>query len=215
MFLFLFSVRVTSLVITKIKWVSTQRRLCWLLALQLLLELPSTCFTKRFVGDLLQAMQLHLHMYILVVCICYRFIITFVFPFQDVTSKHNSFLLVMPNLVLSLVVVLYLMAVVCLMVVRLKVVVCLMVVCVFQHEEDDELESYAADTATSRHTLIEMRIPRNAVGFVIGREGANVKEIQEITNTRINFKNPGAKIEFFTIVGSEMVETCISTQRWS
>ncbi|XP_043226497.1 tudor and KH domain-containing protein homolog isoform X1 [Amphibalanus amphitrite] len=60
-----------------------------------------------------------------------------------------------------------------------------------KNDEDDELEMYAADTATSRHTLIEMVIPRNAVGFVIGRQGANVKEIQEITNTRINFKDPG------------------------
>jgi len=55
-------------------------------------------------------------------------------------------------------------------------------------EEDDELES-CTDTSTTRHTTIELKIPRNSVGFVIGREGSNIKEIQEMTNTRINFKN--------------------------
>lgn len=38
---------------------------------------------------------------------------------------------------------------------------------------------------------IEMKIPTAAVGVVIGRQGSNIKEIQEKTETKINFKDQG------------------------
>ena len=37
--------------------------------------------------------------------------------------------------------------------------------------------------------VIDVKIPKESVGVVIGREGSNIKEIQARTDTRINFKD--------------------------
>ena len=37
--------------------------------------------------------------------------------------------------------------------------------------------------------MVDVKIPRNSVGVVIGRDGSNIKEIQARTDTRINFKD--------------------------
>ncbi|KAL1109972.1 hypothetical protein AAG570_014081, partial [Ranatra chinensis] len=41
---------------------------------------------------------------------------------------------------------------------------------------------------TGRTNVIEVKVPTESVGIVIGRGGSNIKQIQERTNTRINFK---------------------------
>lgn len=41
---------------------------------------------------------------------------------------------------------------------------------------------------TSRPTYIEVKVPRDCVGAVIGRGGSIIKDIQEQSNTRIIFK---------------------------
>ncbi|XP_060582030.1 tudor and KH domain-containing protein-like [Ruditapes philippinarum] len=57
-------------------------------------------------------------------------------------------------------------------------------------DEYDEVASGKSSvaTATSRQTVIELQVPRKAVGAVIGRQGATIKEIQEQTGARVNFK---------------------------
>lgn len=56
-------------------------------------------------------------------------------------------------------------------------------------KNDDEEDEYLR-TITARQTVIEMRIPRAAVGHVIGRDGANIRQVQQDTNTKIRFKDP-------------------------
>lgn len=56
------------------------------------------------------------------------------------------------------------------------------------------------DVKTSRMKTIEMKIPNSVVGVVIGRAGSNIKEIQEKTDTRINFKDNGKYIQILPYV---------------
>ena len=42
---------------------------------------------------------------------------------------------------------------------------------------------------TSRPVTIEVRIPADQVGFIIGRGGETIREIQKKTQTRIEFKD--------------------------
>lgn len=57
-------------------------------------------------------------------------------------------------------------------------------------DDDDDLDSKRKSSAvTSRQTVIEVQIPRKAVGAVIGRQGTTIKEIQEKTGAKVNFKD--------------------------
>lgn len=62
-------------------------------------------------------------------------------------------------------------------------------------QEEDDLHDTLQDVKTSRMKTIEMKIPNSVVGVVIGRAGSNIKEIQEKTDTRINFKDNGWYIQ--------------------
>ena len=46
----------------------------------------------------------------------------------------------------------------------------------------------------SRQTIIEIKVPSDCVSQIIGRQGANIKEIQRRTNTRINMRDRSAKL---------------------
>ena len=43
-------------------------------------------------------------------------------------------------------------------------------------------------TKVKQHTTVEFSIPNTAVGYVIGRGGSNVRQVEESTSTRIKFK---------------------------
>lgn len=66
-------------------------------------------------------------------------------------------------------------------------------------QEEDDLHDTLQDVKTSRMKTIEMKIPNSVVGVVIGRGGSNIKEIQEKTDTRINFKDNGWYIKIILI----------------
>jgi len=54
----------------------------------------------------------------------------------------------------------------------------------------DEEEYYeTSKSVSSRQVALEVRIPKDSVGVVIGRQGANIRDIQAKTDTRINFKD--------------------------
>uniref|UniRef100_K1PLM8 Tudor and KH domain-containing protein n=1 Tax=Magallana gigas TaxID=29159 RepID=K1PLM8_MAGGI len=65
--------------------------------------------------------------------------------------------------------------------------------------DDDDEDEDKRQSATSKQTVIELDVPPKAVGSIIGRQGANIKEvsrsgvnikrIQKTTGTRINFKD--------------------------
>lgn len=57
----------------------------------------------------------------------------------------------------------------------------------FKKEEDEE-EDIACSKREGRTIVLEMPIPRDVVGSVIGRGGANIKEVERKSATRINFK---------------------------
>ncbi|ESO89711.1 hypothetical protein LOTGIDRAFT_124728 [Lottia gigantea] len=57
-----------------------------------------------------------------------------------------------------------------------------------RNEEDDE-ETTADTISTSRQTVIEVQVPRSTVGSIIGRQGANIKKLQEESGARVNFKD--------------------------
>ncbi|XP_052097601.1 tudor and KH domain-containing protein-like [Mytilus californianus] len=54
-------------------------------------------------------------------------------------------------------------------------------------DEDDEEEETSQKMATSRQTVIDVKVPPKAVGAVIGRQGAMIKEIQQKSGARVNF----------------------------
>nr|XP_027232151.1 tudor and KH domain-containing protein homolog [Penaeus vannamei] len=56
-------------------------------------------------------------------------------------------------------------------------------------KKDDEDERVLPDTRNNQWTSAEVRVPTECVGLVIGRQGANVKLIQERTGTKINFSD--------------------------
>jgi len=62
-----------------------------------------------------------------------------------------------------------------------------MTYCDYMQDEDD-LDIHVQSMKTSRPTFIEVKIPQNCVGAVIGRGGSNIKDIQERSSTRITIK---------------------------
>ncbi|XP_045179125.2 tudor and KH domain-containing protein-like [Mercenaria mercenaria] len=56
-------------------------------------------------------------------------------------------------------------------------------------DEEDIAGRKSSSSATSRQTVIEVQVPRKAVGAVIGRQGATIKEIQEQSGAKVNFKD--------------------------
>lgn len=55
--------------------------------------------------------------------------------------------------------------------------------------ESDEDVYGTQKVMTSRSTVIEVTVPQRAVGPVIGRQGATIKEIQKASGARVNFKD--------------------------
>jgi len=55
--------------------------------------------------------------------------------------------------------------------------------------KDEEWSNENSSHITSRHVVLEVKIPKDGVGLVIGRQGANIREIQAKTETRINFRD--------------------------
>ncbi|XP_042893332.1 tudor and KH domain-containing protein homolog isoform X2 [Penaeus japonicus] len=54
-------------------------------------------------------------------------------------------------------------------------------------KKDEEDDRILPDTRNSQWTSAEVHVPTECVGLVIGRQGANIKLIQERTSTKINF----------------------------
>lgn len=76
----------------------------------------------------------------------------------------------------------------------------------FKQDDDDEYDGVTVSKNSYRHT-VELRIPKDAVGVVIGRNGQNIKSIQESSNTYINFKDRDEKTKICLIKGTR--ECCI------
>jgi len=62
-------------------------------------------------------------------------------------------------------------------------------VCLYLLLKKEEDWSDERSHVTSRHVVLEVKIPKDSVGIVIGRQGSNIKEIQAKTETRINFRD--------------------------
>lgn len=56
-------------------------------------------------------------------------------------------------------------------------------------KDEDDFSAHMQRVRTSRPIVIEVKIPKDCVGVVIGRGGSSVKDIQEKTDTRIIFKD--------------------------
>jgi polyribonucleotide nucleotidyltransferase len=56
-------------------------------------------------------------------------------------------------------------------------------------QDEDDFGAPMQRVRTSRPAVIEVKIPKDCVGVVIGRSGSSVKDIQEKTDTRIIFKD--------------------------
>ncbi|KAG8263013.1 hypothetical protein J6590_041784 [Homalodisca vitripennis] len=76
--------------------------------------------------------------------------------------------------------------------------ICATVLYLLHKKEEDDLHETLQDVKTSRVKLIEMKIPNSVVGVVIGRGGSNIKDIQQKTETRINFKEEDDNEEYRT-----------------
>ncbi|BFZ14053.1 hypothetical protein BsWGS_17092 [Bradybaena similaris] len=57
----------------------------------------------------------------------------------------------------------------------------------YKNRSDEE--TYGKRVVTSRNTTIEVKVPRRAIGAVIGRHGSNIKRIQTETGARMHFQS--------------------------
>lgn len=62
-------------------------------------------------------------------------------------------------------------------------------------DDDNEEEEGKDKMATSRQTIIEIKVPPKAVGTVIGRQGAKIKEIRQLTGARVDFRDDNRDTE--------------------
>ena len=58
-----------------------------------------------------------------------------------------------------------------------------------RREEEWRVERQRGSVSSSKQVVLDVKIPKESVGVVIGREGSNIREIQAKTDTRINFKD--------------------------
>ena len=58
-----------------------------------------------------------------------------------------------------------------------------------RREEEWRVERQRGSVSSSKQVVLDVKIPKESVGLVIGREGSNIREIQAKTDTRINFKD--------------------------
>jgi len=63
-------------------------------------------------------------------------------------------------------------------------------------KKDDDWEDDVQGGLSSRQVAIDVKIPKDMVGIVIGRQGSNIREIQAKTETRIHFKDELETEEF-------------------
>nr|CAD7263816.1 unnamed protein product [Timema shepardi] len=68
--------------------------------------------------------------------------------------------------------------------------------CFKESPNDEDLDEKYLAIKTSRPALIEVHIPKDCVGVIIGRGGSNIKSIQDQTNTKIYFKDELETDEF-------------------
>lgn len=55
-------------------------------------------------------------------------------------------------------------------------------------KKDDE-DDFDGIVRTPNHKIVEIRVPKEMVRLLIGRNGKNIKMIQEKSNTKINFRD--------------------------
>lgn len=60
-------------------------------------------------------------------------------------------------------------------------------------KQEEEYEVKRNKVETTKHTTVRVKVPKDVVGGVIGRQGANIKHIQEKTNTKISFDQRAEK----------------------
>lgn len=53
----------------------------------------------------------------------------------------------------------------------------------------DEEDDFDGIVRTPSHKTIEIKVPKETVRLLIGRNGKNIKMIQEKSNTKINFRD--------------------------
>lgn len=89
--------------------------------------------------------------------------------------------------------------------------------------QEEEYEVKRRKTETTDHVVIKVTVPRAAVGGVIGRQGGNIKQLQEKTSTKINFDRPATAEECDRVctirgtpsdvkVAEELMKQCIEEQ---
>ncbi|KAG5879378.1 hypothetical protein JTB14_032084 [Gonioctena quinquepunctata] len=75
----------------------------------------------------------------------------------------------------------------------------------FQKEDEDDYDTFAQ---ASKFKTFEVKVPKDMVRALIGRNGKCIKEFQELSNTRINFKDlEGCEERICVIRGT--VEACL------
>lgn len=73
-----------------------------------------------------------------------------------------------------------------------------------KNNEDELLDNYVR---TSKHKTMEIKIPKDVIRGLIGRNGSNIKQIQEQSNSRINFKDKDGSQEKICIIRGS-VDSC-------
>lgn len=81
----------------------------------------------------------------------------------------------------------------------------------FKNDEDDD-DYLSTIPKTSRFKIIEIRIKREMVRALIGRNGKNIKQIEDQSNTKINFKSSDPDVESRICVIKGSMEGCSIAQ---
>lgn len=58
-------------------------------------------------------------------------------------------------------------------------------------KKNDDDDDFDGTVRTPNHSSVEIKVPKEMVRLLIGRNGKNIKMIQEKSNTKISFRDAG------------------------
>lgn len=76
-------------------------------------------------------------------------------------------------------------------------------------KQEEEYEVKRRKVETTKHCVVKVTVPKAVVGGVIGRQGMNIKKIQEKTSTKINFDHSNGNEECDRVAIIRGIPSCV------
>lgn len=95
-----------------------------------------------------------------------------------------------------------------------------LILSILKKDEDDD-DCFDVVTSTAKYKTVEIPIPKEVVGLLIGRNGKNIKQIRDRSNARVNLRDDDENTILCVIRGSQLacsvaeslVRECIANQQ--